>query len=105
MEIRAGVAILRIQSGLFPSFCQSEQLGFVQGDAARAVDGAFTFHGRRDEVINVLGVRLGLEELEKAVWCASDGLLHDLAIVGAPDSLKGQVPVGWVVLSEGFCRW
>ena len=92
----------RFKAAYFPHSVSQNSFGFVQGDAARAVDGAFTFHGRRDEVINVLGVRLGLEELEKAVWCASDGLLHDLAIVGAPDSLKGQVPVGWVVLSEGF---
>ena len=39
---------------------------FVQGDGARAhQDGAFTFHGRRDEVLNVAGVRVGVEELER----------------------------------------
>jgi len=94
--------LARFEAAYFPPRASGDGFGFVQGDAAREADGAFTFHGRRDEVINVMGVRLGLEELEKVAWSASDGILHDLAIVGAPDSLKGQVPIGWVVLSEGF---
>mmetsp|Transcript_29081 Transcript_29081/g.86877 ORF Transcript_29081/g.86877 Transcript_29081/m.86877 type:complete len:1361 (-) Transcript_29081:3452-7534(-) len=86
---------------------------FLQGDAARASDRGFTFHGRRDEVLNVLGIRVGIEELEKVAWSCSSGLVTDLAIVGAPDTLKGQVPIGWVVLSDDvsantgglLCRW
>ena len=42
--------------------------GYVQGDAAvRHADGAYTFHGRSDEVINVGGNRIGTEEIESAV--------------------------------------
>jgi hypothetical protein len=86
--------LARFEAAYFPPRASGDGFGFVQGDAAREADGAFTFHGRRDEVINVMGVRLGLEELEKVAWSASDGILHDLAIVGAPDSLKGQVQSG-----------
>ena len=75
---------------------------FVQGDGARAHrDGAFTFHGRRDEVLNVAGVRVGVEELERAAWAAAGGAARDLAVVGGPDAVGGQVPVGWVVLAPG----
>ena len=75
---------------------------FVQGDGARAhQDGAFTFHGRRDEVLNVAGVRVGVEELERAAWAAAGGAARDLAVVGGPDAVGGQVPVGWVVLAPG----
>ena len=40
----------------------------MQGDSAiRHVDGAFTFHGRSDEVINVGGNRIGTAEIEGAL--------------------------------------
>eukprot|EP00964_Phaeocystis_antarctica_P001550 scaffold819_cov84-Phaeocystis_antarctica.AAC.1 len=40
-------------------------VGYVQGDAAvRHAGGAFSFHGRSDEVINVAGIRIGTEEIE-----------------------------------------
>ena len=44
--------------------------GFVQGDVARAAgkDGAYTFHGRSDEVINVNGNRVGTEQIERCLW-------------------------------------
>ena len=75
---------------------------FVQGDGARAHrDGAFTFHGRRDEVLNVAGVRVGVEELERAAWAAAGGAARDLAADGVRPADDGQVPVGWVVLAPG----
>ena len=40
-------------------------VGYVQGDVAvRHAGGAFSFHGRSDEVINVAGIRIGTEEIE-----------------------------------------
>jgi len=92
--------LVRFKAAYFPDKTLNKTFGFFQGDAARFANCAFTFHGRRDEVINVLGVRVGLEELEKVAWLASHSEVVDLAIVGAPDNLKGQAPVGWVVLSE-----
>ena len=54
--------------------------GFVQGDVARAAGekgGAYTFHGRSDEVINVNGNRVGTEQIERCLWgveAAADGV-------------------------------
>ena len=51
---------------------------YVQGDAAiRHADGAYTFHGRSDEVINVGGNRIGTAEIESA-------LLLDTEAEGSP---------------------
>ena len=47
------------------------------------------------------GVRVGVEELERAAWAAAGGAARDLAVVGGPDAVGGQVPVGWVVLAPG----
>ena len=42
--------------------------GYVQGDAAaRHADGAYSFRGRSDEVMNVGGNRIGTEEIESAI--------------------------------------
>lgn len=89
--------LARFKAAYFPGPTLAGKFGFVQGDVARTSDGAFTFHGRRDEVLNILGVRVGLEELEKVAWRASNGTVQDIVIIGAPDALKGQIPVGWVV--------
>lgn len=61
------------QASYFKAGIETESYGFVQGDAARVDtnDGGWTFHGRSDEVINVSGVRVGVEEIEKAIWCRS----------------------------------
>jgi len=73
---------------------------FIQGDAARVdpADGGWTFHGRTDEVLNVSGVRIGVEEIEKVLWRV-DGVC-DLAVVGAPHTIKGQLPIAFIVLRQ-----
>ena len=46
----------------------ASSVGYVQGDAAvRHTDGAYSFHGRSDEVMNVGGNRIGTEEIESAI--------------------------------------
>jgi len=81
--------------------------GFVQGDAGRLhSDGGWTFHGRSDEVLNIAGVRVGVGEIEDALWMIQKGHLYaegkvdvrELAVVGAPDELKGEVPVVFATL-------
>ena len=79
--------------------------GYVQGDAAvRHADGAFTFHGRSDEVINVGGNRIGTEEIESALLLdtkrAGSSLLN-CAVVGMPDEVLGTVPAAFLVLEPG----
>ena len=80
-------------------------VGYVQGDAAiRHTDGAFTFHGRSDEVINVGGNRIGTEEIESALLVDTERTgspLRNCAVVGMPDEVLGTVPVAFVVLQPG----
>lgn len=61
------------RASYFKAGIETENYGFMQGDAARVdpSDGGWTFHGRSDEVINISGVRVGVEEIEKAIWCRS----------------------------------
>ena len=77
----------------------------MQGDAAiRHADGAFTFHGRSDEVINVGGNRIGTEEIESALLVDTEragSSLRNCAVVGMPDEVLGTVPVAFLVLQPG----
>jgi propionyl-CoA synthetase len=55
--------------------------------------------GRVDDVINVAGHRLSTGTLEAVL--ASHSSVAECAVIGAADQLKGQVPVGLVVLKAG----
>lgn len=68
--------------------------------AVRDSDGYFWLLGRADEVLNVAGHRLGTIELEDAIL--THPAVSEAAVVGAPDPVKGQVPVAAVVLREGY---
>ncbi len=68
--------------------------------AIRDKDGYFWLLGRADEVLNVAGYRLGTIELEDALLASP--VVSEAAVVGAPDPIKGQVPVAVVVLREGY---
>ena len=55
---------------------------------------------RTDDIINVAGHRLSTAEMEEVV--ASHEAVAECAVVGVADELKGQVPVGYVVLKSGI---
>jgi propionyl-CoA synthetase len=55
--------------------------------------------GRVDDVINVAGHRLSTGGMEEVI--AQHKAVAECAVVGAADNLKGQVPVGFVVLKAG----
>jgi propionyl-CoA synthetase len=61
-------------------------------------DGYISVMARTDDVINVAGHRLSTGLLEEVV--ASHPAVAECAVVGARDPLKGQVPVGLVVLRD-----
>jgi propionyl-CoA synthetase len=62
-------------------------------------DGYVFITGRTDDVINVSGHRLSTGEMEEVV--SSHESIAECAVIGATDSLKGQVPIGLVVLKAG----
>ncbi len=79
---------------------------YTQGDYARQHDdGAFTLHGRSDDVINVSGHRIGTEEIEGAILrdkiLRADSPVGNAVVVGAPHDEKGETPVAFVIPSPG----
>ncbi|UNQ72871.1 acetate--CoA ligase [Infirmifilum sp. NZ] len=74
---------------------------YYPGDyAMRDEDGYFWVLGRADEVLKVAAHRIGTMELESAL--VSHPAVAEAAVVGKPDPIKGEVPVAFVVLREGF---
>ncbi|MBE0491480.1 MAG: propionyl-CoA synthetase [Sulfurospirillum sp.] len=65
-------------------------------------DGYVWVMGRMDGVINVAGHRLSTGEMEEIVAKHPD--VAECAVIGIDDELKGEVPMGFVVLKEGIER-
>jgi propionyl-CoA synthetase len=63
-------------------------------------DGYVWIMGRVDDVINVAGHRLSTGEMEEIVATHKD--VAECAVIGVEDELKGQVPIGLVVLKAGI---
>ena len=61
----------------------------------RDADGYYFILGRTDDVINVAGHRLGTREIEEAI--SAHPAVAETAVVGVADTLKGQVPLAFVV--------
>lgn len=62
-------------------------------------DGYFFITGRIDDVINVAGHRLSTADMEEIV--STHKAVAECAVVGIADELRGQVPMGLVVLKAG----
>jgi acetyl-CoA synthetase/medium-chain acyl-CoA synthetase len=70
---------------------------YLTGDrATRDRDGYFWFIGRKDDVIKSSGYRIGPFEVESAL--IEHPVVLDAAVVGAPDTLRGQIVKAFVVL-------
>jgi propionyl-CoA synthetase len=65
-------------------------------------DGYIFILNRTDDVINVAGHRLSTGAIEEAL--SSHGDVAECCVVGATDQLKGQVPLGFLVLKAGVGR-
>jgi propionyl-CoA synthetase len=73
------------------------------GDAGMLdADGDVWVMGRTDDIINVAGHRLSTGAMEEVLAAHPD--VAECAVVGAADALKGQVPLGLVVLKAGVDR-
>lgn len=74
---------------------------FWTGDyAVKDPDGYFWILGRADDVLKVAGHRIGTAEIESAM------ILHpavaESACVGKPDEVKGEIPMIFTVLKQGY---
>lgn len=73
---------------------------YVSGDGGYKDEEGYLFvMGRIDDVINVAGHRLSTGELEAVV--GSHDSVAECAVIGVHDDLKGQIPIGFVVLKDG----
>lgn len=76
---------------------------YVTGDGGYFdKDGYIFIMGRIDDVINVAGHRLSTGAMEEVVAKHSD--VAECAVLGVQDHLKGEVPLGFVVLKAGIER-
>ncbi|MCZ8260261.1 MAG: propionyl-CoA synthetase [Beijerinckiaceae bacterium] len=77
----------------FPGYYKTADAGYRDGD------GYLFIMGRTDDIINVAGHRLSTGGMEEVL--ASHPAVAECAVIGARDTLKGEVPVGFVVLKAG----
>lgn len=77
----------------FPGYYLTGDAGYVDED------GYLFIMGRTDDVINVAGHRLSTGEMEEIV--GSHPAIAECAVFGVRDELKGELPVGMVVLKDG----
>jgi len=79
-----------------PGFYQTADAGFVDAD------GYVYVMSRTDDIINVAGHRLSTGGMEEVL--ASHPDVAECAVIGIAHQLKGQVPLGFVVLKAGVAR-
>lgn len=80
----------------FPGYYQTADAGFIDED------GYLSIMSRTDDIINVAGHRLSTGAMEEVVAGHPD--VAECAVIGVQDALKGQVPVGLLVLKAGVTR-
>jgi propionyl-CoA synthetase len=80
----------------FPGYYETSDAGHVDED------GYLWIMARTDDILNVAGHRLSSGAIEEAL--ASHPDVAECAVIGARDELKGQIPVGLVVLNAGTAR-
>lgn len=78
----------------FPGFYLTGDGGYVDHE------GYVFIMGRIDDIINVAGHRLSTGAMEEII--ATHPAVAECAVIGVKDDLKGQVPVGFAVLKDGF---
>jgi propionyl-CoA synthetase len=77
----------------FPGYYETADAGYMDED------GYLYIMARTDDIINVAGHRLSTGGMEEVL--ASHPDVAECAVVGIADKLKGQIPIGFVVLKSG----
>ena len=76
---------------------------YTTGDAGYLDDDGYVFvMARTDDIINVAGHRLSTGGMEEVLAAHPD--VAECAVTGVADSIKGQVPLGFLVLKDGTGR-
>ncbi|TIM93297.1 MAG: propionyl-CoA synthetase, partial [Mesorhizobium sp.] len=74
----------------FPGFYKTADAGMMDED------GYLYVMARTDDIINVAGHRLSTGAMEEVLAAHPD--VAECAVIGIADAMKGQVPLGFVVL-------
>jgi len=80
----------------FPGYYMTADAGFIDADGYAYV------MSRTDDIINVAGHRLSTGAMEEVLSDHQD--VAECAVLGVDDQLKGQVPVGFIVLKAGVTK-
>ncbi|MGH6961933.1 MAG: AMP-binding enzyme, partial [Dongiaceae bacterium] len=80
----------------YPGYYQTGDAGFMDDD------GYVYIMSRTDDIINVAGHRLSTGGMEEVLAAHPD--VAECAVIGVADELKGQVPLGFLVLKAGAAR-
>jgi propionyl-CoA synthetase len=80
----------------FPGYYETADAGYMDED------GYLYIMARTDDIINVAGHRLSTGAIEEVL--AGHPNVAECAVIGIVDELKGQMPVGFVVLKAGITR-
>ena len=80
----------------FPGYYQTADAGYIDED------GYVFVMARTDDIINVAGHRLSTGAMEEVL--AAHAAVSECAVIGVADELKGQIPVGFLVLNSGQNR-
>ncbi|NQV22441.1 MAG: AMP-binding protein, partial [Rhodospirillales bacterium] len=80
----------------YPGYYKTADAGYEDED------GYFYVMSRTDDIINVAGHRLSTGGMEEVVASHKD--VAECAVIGVADPLKGQVPLGFIVLNAGVNR-
>ena len=87
---------VRTYLSAFPGFYQTADAGFIDAD------GYIHVMTRTDDIINVAGHRLSTGGIEEVLAAHPD--VAECAVIGVADALKGQVPLGLLVVKAGAAR-
>ena len=80
----------------YPGYYLTADAGYMDAD------GYLYIMSRIDDIINVAGHRLSTGAMEEVLASHSD--VAECAVIGVADAMKGQMPLGFVVLNAGADR-
>ncbi|MEZ5789339.1 MAG: propionyl-CoA synthetase [Nitratireductor sp.] len=80
----------------FPGYYKTADAGFIDEE------GYLYIMARTDDIINVAGHRLSTGAMEEVIAEHKD--VAECAVIGIADKLKGQLPLGFLILNSGVNR-
>ena len=80
----------------YPGYYKTADAGFMDED------GYLSIMARTDDIINVAGHRLSTGGMEEVLAGHPD--VAECAVIGVEDQLKGQLPIGFLILNAGVAK-